>query len=78
MEFITEHNVILIPLLVAIEYAIRSSKILKPKYIPLALIVLGAFFGAVNGLEVLNVLEGIICAGISMGIYNSPKLIKNN
>ena len=76
MEFITDHNLILIPLLIAIEYAIRTSKILKAKYIPLALVTLGAIFGAINGMHIPNVLEGMICAGIAMGIYQSPNLLK--
>lgn len=76
MTFIKEVDLIIIPTLIAIGYALKCAKFINDKYIPLILLGIGGILGAFNGHMIKSILEGIICASIAMGLFNSNKFNK--
>ena len=76
MNYVQEANLIIIPVLTAIGFALKSAKFINDKYVPITLIILGAALGAFNGGITKSILEGVICAGIAMGIQETSYLIK--
>ena len=75
MDFLTTNNLILIPVLICLGFAIKSSKLISDNYIPFILIALGCILGWLNQHNIDGVLQGIICSSLAMGIYDSGKMV---
>ena len=71
MDFINSTNLILIPALYCIGYCLKVAKCVNDNYIPLILISVGAVLGLFNGINMNNTLQGVICAAVAMGIYDT-------
>lgn len=68
MEYILGERLILIPVLYIIGYFTKNSYLIKDKYIPLILLVLGMMFSVIMGGDTIinNVIQGILVAGATV------------
>ncbi|EGT3663673.1 phage holin family protein [Clostridioides difficile] len=77
ISFIPEQLLILVAALSIIGKGCKKYKQLDNKYIPIVLLVLGIGFSIwMLGLSPVAVLQGVICWGISIGINQTYKQLK--
>ncbi|MCC0628483.1 MULTISPECIES: phage holin family protein [unclassified Clostridioides] len=77
ISFIPEQLLILVAALYVIGAGCKKYKQLDNKYIPVVLLVLGIGFSVwMLGLNADAVLQGVICWGISIGINQTYKQLK--
>ncbi|MDN9384804.1 holin [Clostridioides difficile] len=77
MSFIPEQLLILVAALSIIGKGCKKYKQLDNKYIPVVLLILGIAFSVwMLGLNPVAVLQGVICWGISIGINQTYKQLK--
>ncbi|MCC0716534.1 phage holin family protein [Clostridioides sp. ES-S-0108-01] len=77
ISFIPEQLLILVAALSIIGKGCKKYKQLNNKYIPVVLLVLGIGFSVwMLGLNPTSVLQGVICWGISIGINQTYKQLK--
>ncbi|MCI9930990.1 phage holin family protein [Clostridioides difficile] len=78
MSFIPEQLLILVAALSIIGKGCKKYKQLDNKYIPVVLLILGIGFSIwMLGLNPVAVLQGVICWGISIGINQTYKQLKD-
>ncbi|EGT4823314.1 holin [Clostridioides difficile] len=77
ISFIPEQLLILVAALYVIGAGCKKYKQLDNKYIPVVLLILGIGFSVwMLGLNADAVLQGVICWGISIGINQTYKQLK--
>ncbi|MCC0753030.1 phage holin family protein [Clostridioides sp. ZZV13-5731] len=77
ISFIPEQLLILVAALYVLGFGCKKYKQLDNKYIPVVLLALGIGFSVwMLGLNADAVLQGIICWGISIGINQTYKQLK--
>ncbi|HEB4999924.1 TPA: phage holin family protein [Clostridioides difficile] len=77
ISFIPEQLLILVAALYVLGVGCKKYKQLDNKYIPVVLLVLGVGFSVwMLGLNADAVLQGVICWGISIGINQTYKQLK--
>ncbi|HBG5345300.1 TPA: phage holin family protein [Clostridioides difficile] len=77
ISFIPEQLLILVAALSIIGKGCKKYKQLDNKYIPVVLLILGIVFSVwMLGLNPVAVLQGVICWGISIGINQTYKQLK--
>ena len=77
ISFIPEQLLILVAALSIIGKGCKTYKQLDNKYIPVVLLILGIAFSVwMLGLNADAVLQGVICWGISIGINQTYKQLK--
>ncbi|EMJ5512788.1 phage holin family protein [Clostridioides difficile] len=77
ISFIPEQLLILVAALYVIGAGCKKYKQLDNKYIPVVLLALGIGFSVwMLGLNPTSVLQGVICWGISIGINQTYKQLK--
>ncbi|HBF3473042.1 TPA: phage holin family protein [Clostridioides difficile] len=78
ISFIPEQLLILVAALSIIGKGCKKYKQLDNKYIPVVLLILGIGFSIwMLGLNPVAVLQGVICWGISIGINQTYKQLKD-
>lgn len=78
ISFIPEQLLILVAALYVLGVGFKKYKQLDNKYIPVLLLILGIGFSVwVLGLNPNAVLQGVICWGISIGINQTYKQLKD-
>ncbi|HEM7410842.1 TPA: phage holin family protein [Clostridioides difficile] len=78
ISFIPEQLLLLVVALNALGFGFKKYKQLDNKYIPIILLVLGIGFSIwMLGFSPNAVLQGIICWGISIGINQTYKQLKD-
>ncbi|HAT6800071.1 phage holin family protein [Clostridioides difficile] len=78
ISFIPEQLLILVAALSIIGKGCKKYKQLDNKYIPVVLLALGIGFSVwMLGLNPTSVLQGVICWGISIGINQTYKQLKD-
>ena len=75
MELITTNNLIIIPVLNCLGFALKASKSIKDNYIPFILIGLGIVLGLFNQYNFNGVLQGILCSAVAMGLYDTGNMV---
>ncbi|HHS9340483.1 TPA: phage holin family protein, partial [Clostridioides difficile] len=77
ISFIPEQLLILVAALYVLGFGCKKYKQLDNKYIPVVLLILGIGFSIwMLGLNADAVLQGVICWGISIGINQTYKQLK--
>ncbi|MCI9974775.1 holin [Clostridioides difficile] len=77
ISFIPEQLLILVAALYILGFGCKKYKQLDNKYIPVVLLILGVGFSVwMLGLNADAVLQGVICWGISIGINQTYKQLK--
>ncbi|MCC0681041.1 phage holin family protein [Clostridioides sp. ES-S-0005-03] len=77
ISFIPEQLLILVAALYVIGAGCKKYKQLDNKYIPVVLLALGIGFSVwMLGLNPTSILQGVICWGISIGINQTYKQLK--
>ncbi|UDN56905.1 MULTISPECIES: phage holin family protein [unclassified Clostridioides] len=77
ISFIPEQLLILVAALYVVGAGCKKYKQLDNKYIPVVLLALGIGFSVwMLGLNPTSVLQGVICWGISIGINQTYKQLK--
>ncbi|UWD50608.1 phage holin family protein (plasmid) [Clostridioides difficile] len=77
ISFIPEQLLILVVALYVLGFGCKKYKQLDNKYIPVVLLILGIGFSTwMLGLNADAVLQGVICWGISIGINQTYKQLK--
>ncbi|MBY2478642.1 phage holin family protein [Clostridioides difficile] len=77
ISFIPEQLLILVAALYVLGFGCKKYKQLDNKYIPVVLLILGIGFSVwMLGLNADAVLQGVICWGISIGINQTYKQLK--
>ena len=78
ISFIPEQLLILVAALYVLGLGFKKYKQLDNKYIPVVLLILGIGFSVwMLGLNADAVLQGVICWGISIGINQTYKQLKD-
>lgn len=79
MEFINyvmENRLILIPVLYILGYIIKNTSLIKNKYIPLILLVVGVILSVMMGGHIIdNIIQGILVTGVTV---MTDQMIKQN
>ena len=78
LEFVQQTYLILVAVLGVIGFVIKNTQAIPDKYIPLILLILGAILGGLMGTQTEitmfdSVMQGILCAGLSIGVNQVPK-----
>jgi hypothetical protein len=78
ISFIPEQLLILVAALNVIGFACNNYPKVKNDFIPPILFTLGIVFSiSMQGISPGAILQGILCAGASMGLYDAFKPLKN-
>lgn len=76
MDLINTNNLILIPVLTGIGFSIKHSKTINDSLIPLLLILIGGVLGWFSSPSFEGLLQGFLCATVTMGLYDTQKLTR--
>ncbi len=68
LSYIMETKLILIPVLYIIGYIIKNTSLIKNKYIPVILLIIGIIISVLMGGDTIinNVIQGILVAGATV------------
>lgn len=76
MELIDATNLIIIPVLNCVGFAVKRSNCINDNYIPFILIGLGMILGLFSQYDLNGILQGVLCAAVSMGLYDTGAMVK--
>ena len=77
MSFIPEQLMIIVVTLYVLGFACKSVPKIDDRYIPIILLATGIIFSVcLVGFNVTSVMQGILCWGVSIGVNQTYKQIK--
>ena len=79
LKYITENAIILVPVLYIVGAILKSTELIKDKYIPILLMPIGiAFSIAIIGVNVEAIIQGILVTGVTVYSNQLVKQLNKN
>ena len=81
LDFIQKTYLILSAVCFVIGYAIKNTALIKDKYIPAILVVVGGGLGAIMSTQTDlslfdSIMQGLLCGGFAVGVHQIPKQLR--